>query len=202
MKKLKNILLISSTSLAIAMLPGQAASEAVTVTGNGTIQAGVNLDFRINIPSVLRFRVGSPGGTINEIIFDPPAATLGDPLNPVSATSGGDTGTPGDVSVQIISNAGVITITESNNSGGAGLANLVGNRIPYAEIGTTSDNSDLSPPVLSNSGTNTSSPTINGSLTIENATWTYAYLNSAVYESGTYGTSARGGRVTYTASNP
>jgi hypothetical protein len=39
-------------------------------------------------------------------------------------------------------------------------------------------------------------------VTNRTAVWTYSYLNTTVPSAGTYGTSAKGGRVTYTASMP
>ena len=94
---------------------------------------------------------------------------------------------------------------ERDNGTGTGLQHAtLADTIPYSEITTTSSDAvNLQRPVLSNAGGNTSTPVLNaGNVTNRSATWTYAYANSSVVSAGTYGTSAKGGRVTYTASMP
>jgi len=105
-----------------------------------------------------------------------------------------------EVTVDILSNSGQITITHDTN--GAVLSDGLGNTIPYTEILTASnDVANLDAPAL---GTLTSTqPTLTGSLTNESATWTYTYDNTFAYNSGIYGGAGiNGGRVTYTASSP
>ena len=80
----------------------------------------------------------------------------------------------------------------------------------YSEISTTSSNPATIPaPVLSDAGGTTSLPALGrdagvGGLKVtdRSGTWTYAYSNNALPSAGTYGTSANGGRVTYTATTP
>jgi len=174
---------------------------------DSSVGAKASLDFKITIPGVLRFQVGSAGiGSIDDIDFNPPLATLGDGTTTTQGT-GGDGTVPGMETVDLFSNAGQVTITEENNGGGNGLnTGPSGDNIPYSEIITTStDPATFAAPVLSNSAKNTSTPTPtsgNGKVTNRNTTWSYAYANKADYPAGVYGTSANGGRVTYTAATP
>jgi hypothetical protein len=208
MKISKYQMVVAYLLASLAAVHGNALADSDSDSGATPLSASANLDFRVVIPAILRFRVGTDGnGSINEIQFDPAVATLGDGTD-TSATSGGDIG-PGVVTVSLLSNAGQITITENNNSGGSGLSNANGagaDFIPYSEILTvSSDPTNFAAPTLSNAGGGTSTPTPssgNNKVTSRSETWTYTYDNSTVYPAGDYGTSARGGRVTYTAASP
>lgn len=208
MEKTKYQLLGAYLLACLATAPGNLLADSDSASGATPLSASANLDFRVVIPAILRFRVGTDGnGNINQIQFDPDVATLGDGTD-TSAISGGDV-SPGVVTVSLVSNAGQITITESNNSGGSGLGNANGagaDYIPYSEILTvSSDPANFAAPTLSNAGGGTSTPTPssgNNKVTSRSETWTYTYDNSTVYPAGDYGTSARGGRVTYTAASP
>jgi len=157
------------------------------------------------IPRFLRFRVGTnaPATTVDLITFTVPGANVGN-ATPVAGTGGDAGGTAANVSV--VGNGGQITITEANNSGGNGLQHATINTefINYNQIQTTSsDAANLQRPILSNAGGGTSLPVLNaGNVTNRTATWTYSYLNTTIPTARTYGTSTRGGRVTYTASMP
>jgi len=192
-------LLISAT------LPPAVNADVDTATGNPppALEAIVNLDFKIVIPGVLRFRVGdNAAGSVDLITFTQPAATLGDGSD--TAGTGGDL-TGGSVTVSLVSNIGAVTITEDNNSGGAGLGNGNGDFIPYTEILTTSTSTDFAAPTLSDAGGGTSTPTpSNGNVTNRTAQWTYVYDNSTAYPPGDYGadTGGGGGSVSYTAAAP
>ena len=192
-----------AASLAMALsaaLPANA--ESTSATGNGALSTTAHVDFSIVIPRFLSFRVGTAGGTIDLITFTVPAASLGN-ATPVAGV-GGDAG-GGAENVVVKGNGGQITITETNNSAGAGLTNGLGDAIPYSEITTTSsDAANLPAPVLSNGSSNTAQPVINsGQVTNRSGTWTYAYANTAFPGAGTYGgVNTNGGRVTYTASMP
>ncbi len=201
-KILKAALAVSLGATLAAALPANA--ESTTVTGAGALSAPAHLDFSIVIPRFLTFRVGTVGATIDQITFTPAAASVGNSV-PVAGT-GGDAGGGSAANVSVIGNGGQITITESNNGTGTGLqhATLAGAAIAYSEITTnSSDAVNLQRPVLSNAGGNTSTPVLNaGNVTNRSAVWTYAYANTTIPSAGTYGTSAKGGRVTYTASMP
>ena len=206
MKSLRYKFVTGALLASVAAVPVSAMADSNSASG-ASPSAAVNLDFRVEIPGILRFQVGGAGG-VNEILFEPAVDTLGDGSD-VVATSGGDLG-PGTVTVDLFSNAGPVTITETNNSGGAGLRNTNGagaDYIPYSEILTvSSDPTNFDAPTLSNAGGGTSTPTpTSGNNKVTNypaETWTYTYDNTAVYPAGDYGTSARGGRVTYTAASP
>ena len=189
-------------------VPQLANAESGVTTGGGTITADARVDFRIIIPQFLMFRVGTGtntavDGTIDEITFDytsnPGAVGTGAPAGSIT---GGDAG-GSVVNTSVISNGGQITITENNNSGGAGLDNGAGSTISFAEITTNSSSGNLTAPTLSDGGGNTSAPALNIlGVTNRQAQWTFAYANSGVVDAGTYGGSTNGGRVTYTASTP
>jgi len=189
--------LATALSLAVAV-PSQVFAEANTTTGAGPLSTNARIDFQISIPRMLRFRVGSAAG-IDLIDFQPTLADVGNGTD-ISATAGsGDLGN-GDVTVQVASNAGQVTINHDSN--GVSLSNGNGDTIPYTEILTaSSDAANLAAPVLGTAGN--SQPTLTGGLTNHSATWTYTYDNSVMYPSGVYGgVNTNGGRVTYTASTP
>ena len=195
--------LVTTFLVVTICLPGTLLAESNSANG-ASPSTTARLDFSITVPGVLRFQVGTAGtGNIDVINFAPPAATLGDGTD--TQGTGGDLGS-GVVTVDLFSNAGQVTITESNNSGGAGLDNGSGDTIPYTEIVTTSsDATDFAAPALSNAGGGTSTPTPtsgNNKVTNRTESWSYAYDNAASYPQGTYGTNSNGGRVTYTAATP
>ena len=201
-KLLKSALAISFGASLAAAIPAHA--ESTTVTGAAGLSAPAHLDFSIVIPKFLSFQVGTAGATIDQITFTAVSGSVGN-STPVAGT-GGNAGGGSAASVAVVANGGQVTITESNNGGGNGLAHatLAGTFISYGQITTTSnDTVNLQRPVLSDAGGNTSTPVLNsGNVTNRAATWTYAYANTTIPSSGTYGTSAKGGRVTYTASTP
>jgi hypothetical protein len=189
---------------AAGFLPNYAAAESNFQTGAGALTAPARHDFSIVIPKFLFLQVGAGtnmanDGTINQIDFTVAAANVGD-STPVAGTGGNVGGTAASVVVK--GNNGQVTITETNNSGGAGLTNAAGDAISYNQISTSSSAGSLPAPALSNAGGSTSLPTLAGKVTNQSANWTYSYLNATTPAPGTYGTSARGGRVTYTATMP
>lgn len=190
----KQALVTVTVALAV-LIPNLVSADATSVTGAGTLTTDAHVDFRITIPRILRFRVGSPAGTIDLIDIAPTSAVLGGGTD-VAAT-GGDLG-GGDVTVNVLSNAGDVTITHDTN--GASLTDGT-NTIPYTEILTASNAVLLPAPGL---GTATSSTVVaTAGLTNESAVWTYTYDNSVLYPDGIYGgVNTNGGRVTYTATSP
>ncbi len=200
-KMLKTAFALGMGAALAAAIPAHA--ERTTVNGGGALSTDARLDFSIVIPRFLSFRVGTTGATIDQITFTVPAANVGD-STPIAGT-GGDAGGGTAANVTVVGNGGQITITENNNGGGSGLAHAsLAENISYSEISTTSsDAANLQRPVLSDAGGNTSLPVLNtGDVTNRSAVWTYSYANSAIHSAGTYGTSTKGGRVTYTASMP
>ena len=74
---------------------------------------------------------------------------------------------------------------------------------PHQRIATTATQAQLPAPALSTAGGTTSLPTLNaGKVTNRTGVWNYAYANTTIPSAGNYGTSAQGGRVTYTATTP
>ncbi|HXZ49825.1 MAG TPA: hypothetical protein VEG27_12420 [Usitatibacter sp.] len=193
---------------AAALVAGIAGSlpvyaESTTSTGGGALSAAAHLDFSVVVPRFLTFRVGTLNATIDVITFTVAAGSVGN-ATPVAGT-GGDAGGGSGSNVSVLANGGQVTITESNNGTGTGLQHAtLADTISYSQITTTSsDTTNLQRPVLSDTGGNTSLPVLNaGNVTNRSAVWTYAYANSNVVSAGTYGTSAKGGRVTYTATMP
>ena len=183
-----------------------AASSIVPVTAladsgsanSASPSVAVDLDFKVVIPSILRFRVGTDApGSVDEVLFEPVAGDIGTG-NDVTAT------TNGTVTVSIFSNAGQITITPTNDGSGNGLNNgTPGENIPYSEILVSESEAAFANPTLSNAGgptdATTPSPTSgNGKVTnYPGETWTYLYDNAAAYPAGDYT-----GTVTYTATTP
>ena len=117
--------LMTTTLLATAMaIPQVVMSEAAQDSGAGALSAPVNLDFRVTISRFLSFQVGAAGGTIDLIHFDLTGQAVGDGT-PAPVTGG--TPGPGIVNVDLKSNAGQVTITETNDGGGTGLSNGTAN---------------------------------------------------------------------------
>ena len=181
-----------------------ASADSNFATGGAAGPAGagaaVSLDFQIVIPQFIYFRVGSIG-TIDTIQFAPTADEVATAAT--TGGTGGDAG-PGAVNVSLVSNAGGVDITETNNSGGLGLYDGTANYISYAQINTATNDGNLPAPVLSDPGSNSVSitPTA-GSITNIQTIWTYTYINpGTIPAAGTYGGAANGGRVTYTAAIP
>ena len=194
---------IATALSAGALMAPPAIAETTTVTGAGALSAPAHLDFSVVIPRFLTFRVGTNAATIDLITFTVPAANVGN-ATPVAGT-GGDAGGGSAANVTVKGNGGQITITESNNGTGTGLQHAtLTDTIAYTQITTSSSDAvNLNAPALSNAGGNTSTPVLNaGNVTNRTAVWTYAYANTTIPSAGTYGTSAKGGRVTYTASMP
>jgi hypothetical protein len=201
--------IFKQTTLAAALLVTAAGSqfamaETVTTTGAGALSAPARVDVSVVIPRFLQFQVGTAGATIDAVTFDMTAAAGSVGNSVAQAGTGGNVG-GGAVTVNIKANAGQVTITPTNNSAGLGLGNgVAGQTISYTEILTASNQAATLPaPTLANAGGTAVTPTLSaGNVTNRTATWTYTYANTAVPNSGTYGTAANGGRVTYTATTP
>ncbi len=167
------------------------------------LRAGASDD---ELAAEIRRAVGAKwaGHQINQITFTVPAAQVG--TGSAIVGTGGEAGGGTAATVQVVANNGQVTITATNNSGGLGLGNgVVGDpRINYNAIVTSTSDANLPAPNLTNAGGTTSLPVLTTAPYVTNrtATWTFNYANATVPAPGTYGTSARGGRVTYTATMP
>jgi hypothetical protein len=173
------------------------ATLADSGSDNGSSPSvAVDLDFRVVIPGVMRFRVGTDAAdAVNEVLFEPSVGDIGTGGN-VTAT------TNGIVTVSIFSNAGLITITPTNDTANTlGLTTVAGDDIPYSEIALEQSNAAFANPPLNNAGGTPTSPTPNlgnGKVTnYPSETWSYFYDNDEVYPVGEYT-----GTVTYTATSP
>lgn len=204
----KRHFILAAVAASVACGATNALAESNQVTGAGALNTSASLDFRVNIPGVLRFRIGTTGvGNIDNIIFDVPAANVGDGTN-VNATSGGDVAA-GQVTVELFGNRSAINLSPTVPPGG--LTNGVGDSIPYSEILVSAATGDGGPPFgLSPNGANLGAiatrnvPVTSGTkITNRNDVWTFVYDNSAGYPAGTYGgVNTNGSRVTWTASMP
>ena len=188
----------------VAVGATNALAESSQVTGAGSpLTTSANLDFRVNIPGVLRFRIGTAGAAIDNIIFDVPAANVGDGTD-VNATSGGDVAA-GQVTVQLFGNRSAITLTPTVP---ANLSNGT-DTMPYTEIKVSAATGDGGGGLSPNGATRSpiaarAVPVTSGTkITNRNDVWTFVYDNAAGYPAGTYGgVNTNGSRVTWTASMP
>lgn len=190
-----------ATVLAVACTVSAPAVAGSGADTSNPYSVGRQLRFQIDYPSFLRFRIGS-AAAVDLLDFDAPVGSLGTGV-PVSA-SGGDAG-PSSVTVLVVANTGVVTIGATNNSGGLGLGTgtPTDGYISYGQITTTSSSPQVPSPALANSGVTSAVVAVtSGTITSRAAVWTFAYANTTIPTSGVYGTSANGGRVTYTASTP
>jgi hypothetical protein len=203
--------LFTKTALALALAaPFIANAESTFTTGITTpITAAARLDFQIVIPKVLFLQVGTgtanaTNATINQIAFTVPAANVGDSSVIAASVGSGDLGN-GTVTAKVIGNNGTITFTSATLGA---LANVAGDTISYAQIGTTVANLTsavaLVHPALADAATTTVTLTpASGKIMNRDAKWTFTYLNQNVVAPGTYGgTNLNNSRVTYTASMP
>ncbi len=199
---------VSAVLLGAALLVAAWAAPLPAAANSSTDNAAPfnlnqNLRFRLVYPRFLRFRVGTDAaGAIDLITFTVPAASVGN-ATPLAGAGGDAGGSAANISV--LGNAGQVTITPTNNSGGLGLGTgvVADGRINYNQLATSSSSAQLPAPVLSNAGGAAVMPALNSAqVTQRSAVWTYSYLNATIPSAGTYGTSANGGRVTYTATMP
>lgn len=176
----------------------QTSDQATARDPEVLLQTSARLNFEVNIPEFLYFVIGSPGATIDLMNFSPTAAQVGS-----GELIAGDP-SPSTI-VWIRSNGGQVTLTETNNSGGQGLSNATGSTISYSEILCTSSGhtSDFCLTLSDTGGNSIQLPMYPvHEATEQSAVWTFEYANTAVREKGIYGTSANGGRVTWTATTP
>ena len=193
--KLNKTLISAAIVASLAYSQGSFA-DTVIVNGAAALPGGtgaaVDLDFVINIPAFLSFRVGAAGAK-STVTFSP---TVADVLAPTAgmAGTGGDLGT-GRVTVEIRGNGGSVQITETT-SGATGLSNGTSTISWVQIISTDTGAGTITPPVLSDNSSNTSAVAVTSTGVVDRTSeWTYTYNNpAAVPASGTYT-----GTATYTA---
>lgn len=206
MKKLS--LIAAAVAILATPLSVLAESDVNTAAGPNST-ASAKLDFSVVIPRVLFLQVGTgtnlaDNAAVNLLTFTVPAANLGDNTNIAPTPSGA-------VTVKIFGNNGDIRLTSTTTGV---MTNLGGDTIPWSEILVTTaaagtpDAGYLGaaiphPPIPAAAGTSAASTvTATNKVVRQQAVWTFAYDNTIAYAAGTYGTSARFGRVTYTATLP
>jgi hypothetical protein len=179
---------------AVGMAPMTALAESSSDTGPSGLSAAARLNLSVTIPAFLYFQVGSVGvGNVDQITFSPTDSNVGSGT-PIAGV-GGDAASGSGANVVLRSNSGQITITATNDGGVNGLGSA--GDISLTEIATTSDDSALAAPTLTDGGTDTASPTLNsGDVTDRSAVWTYSYQNTTTPASGTYSA-----EITYTAAS-
>ena len=204
-------ILAGAVALALPLL---ASAESNVQTGAATAAPGAtaHVDFTIVIPKILYLRVGTgsayttgaltSNGTVDLITFSPTPAQVGNGV--AIAGTGGDL-TNGVETAAIVSNSGNVTL---NATATGALGDGAGDTIPFAEIKTTASTltsaTALPAPVLAN-GTSANVVLIAPAtkVIVQDAKWTYAYLNNAVVPGGNYGgANVNNGRVVYTATMP
>lgn len=172
---------------------GNALADSQSV-GNAPASAAASVDFRVVIPQVLYFRLGS-AATIDELTFTTTTANVGTAV--AIAPTGGDVAN--GVSVEVRSNRGQVTLTPTNNVP-LGLTNgtPADGYIDLATITVSTSSANIPAPTLSNAGGTTSQPVLNGGkVTQRTANWTFSYANATLPSAGDYT-----GRVTFTATTP
>ena len=204
--------LLGAASLALPLL---AFAESNVQTGAATSAPGAtaHVDFTVVIPKILYLRVGTGSSyttgaltstpTIDLITFSPTSAQLGS--GTAIAGTGGDL-SGGVETAAIVSNSGNVTL---NATAAGALSNGTGgDTISYAQITTTASTltsaTALPAPVL----TNTTSANVvltapAAKVITQDAKWTFAYANTAIVPTGTYGgVNTNNSRVVYTATMP
>jgi hypothetical protein len=195
-------------------LPVFALAESNVQTGTATSSPGAtaHVDFSIVIPKILYLRVGTGSSyttgaltsapTVDLITFSPTAAQLGS--GTAIAGTGGDL-SGGTETAAVVSNGGNVTL---NAAAAGALSDGNGDTISFAQITTTSATltsaTALPAPVLSNSTSANVVLTAPSTKVIsQDAKWTFAYANTGVVPTGTYGgVNTNNGRVVYTATMP
>ena len=174
----------------VAMTPDFAETQFSTGAGPNT--ANARLNFQVNIPRFLSFRVGPAGAGIEQVVFDVAAANVGDG-NAVNRTGGLA------VDVALRGNGGAINLTA--NTTGTSLTDLSsGETIPFTQITTTTATGTITAPALVENGVSAPvavAPNVGARGTDRTATWSYVYENDTVVGAGQYN-----GQVQYTATMP
>ncbi len=196
--KFNKILLAGLMAALVGM--GLAAPRATLAESsfciNATCSTTADVSFEVVIPRFVRLRIGSAGGTVDTVSFQPTGAEVGDPpSSPISAASGGDV-SPGVLTARVLGNGGNVTLSTALTNPASGLING-GNFIAWDEI-DTADGGTMTAPTLQN-GTVTDVVYTAGGNGVVNLsdTWTYTYANTTVPPDGTYT-----GTATYTAAIP
>jgi len=184
--------LVRVLATALALAPcANALAGSNFATGAGSLSTSVNLQFQITIPRFVYLRVGSASG-VNTLSYAPTVAQM---VNSSAVLgTGGDTGSGNsDLTVQVVGNAGNVTLTATTT---APALTSGGNTMPWSTLSATSPTGSITAPPF-NSGS--SVLTASGGVVNQSGTWRYAWTRpvASVYAAGTYT-----GTVTFTAATP
>ena len=212
MKKIVRV----SALVAVCVLPVLSLAESNTTTPavSGSTAIG-RVDFTVVVPAVLFLRIGTGGAvgsaavaTIDSLSFTVPSTNVGDGTVIAGSAASGDLSN-GAVTVRVFSNFGSNVTLNSNVTGV--LTNVGGDTIAWSQIAVVAGvnpsptagftNTGITHPTFSATTGNGTATTLTAAskLVRQEGKWTFTYSNAAVVPAGTYGTSARNGRVTYTA---
>jgi hypothetical protein len=206
--------LVLATTAAVLPLASHAESNVQTGTATATPGATAHVDFQITIPKILYLRVGSGSSyttnvltavtTVDLVQFAPAATVVGN-SSIVNGTGGDLTG--GVETAAIVSNSGNVTLNATAN--GAGISDGNADFIAFSQISTASTKLNSTTPLPAPTLTNGTSGNVTltapaTKLIVQDAKWTYTYLNQTNPPAGTYGGAGgtNNGRVTYTATMP
>ena len=198
---MKRKILAAAIGAALAINSLSALAEATSAAGGSGGSTSARLDFTLTVPKFLSLQVGSAGGTIDEITFNPVVADLG-------------TGTDiagGSVAVTVQANPGADTVNltyRTTDNTGTALAALSDgtNTVPWSTIHVTSSSGTLTHPAALADGSaadvNVLAPVPKTSGIINlSANWTYVWNDGGTIYAG----SAVGGykgRVAYKLATP
>ena len=183
----------------VGVTPVFAASGSCNTAGCTT--PGVDLNFQVDIPSLVRLRIGD-ATAVNTLVFAPTAAEVGT-SSPITG-SGGDQLGISRVTVQVLANGGAtsVQVDTSVTGGGSGLDCQGGsgscqngvNFLAWDQITVTPNGCSVTPPALTNAGGTFATYNATSGIVNEDCAWDYTYANTTVPVDGIYT-----GTVTYTA---
>ncbi len=173
-----------------------------TCTGANCTTPGVDLNFQVVIPNLVRLRIGNAVGA-NTLTFTPAAGIVGDSSS-VSGTGGDFLPGTSQVTVKVLANGGatgvqVDTDVAAFSSGlecQAASGSCVNGThfIAWDQISVAGNGCSVVPPTLDNAGSGFATYSAVGGIVNEDCAWDYTYDNDTVPVDGTYT-----GTVTYTA---
>jgi hypothetical protein len=185
--------------LSAAATPVFAASGTCN-TANCTTP-GVDLNFQVVIPNLVRLRIGDPT-LVNTLSFNPTAAQVGT-STPITGT-GGDQFGISRVTVQVLANGGAtsVQVDTAVTGGGSGLGCQASSGscqngvdfLAWDQITVAGNGCLVTPPALTNGGGTFATYNATGGIVNEQCAWDYTYANDTTPVDGTYT-----GTVTYTA---
>ena len=217
---MKKIIALTGLGLAgLVSMPAYAGSTTSSGPATGTgLSAATSLDFTITIPQVVYLRVGTTtAATADPIAFSVAAANLGDGSVTGATNTSGDLSN-GAVTVRVYGNSGNISLKSTTTGPMTNTIGTGNETIPWSQISVNTaalatttagfTNAPITHPGFNSGATGGDSATATTLVAVNRLVraegqWTYRYANASFLPAGIYGvTSAKNGRVTYTASLP